>query len=71
MNDLPQCPPCHGDCNQGRNCNALSPMAKLMLEVNRLSDELELANKKLEYMRQKAPMTYKSMEAVCIAIKHS
>ena len=46
MSDLPICPPCHGDCNQGRNCNALNPMATMMLEINRLSIELEKANKK-------------------------
>jgi len=45
MSDLPICPPCHGECNQGRNCNALDPMATMMLEVNRLSIELEKANK--------------------------
>ena len=71
MNNAPKCPPCHGNCRQGRDCNAEPTIATLMLEVNRLSGELELANAKLEYMRQKAPMTYKSMEAVCIAIKHS
>ena len=61
MNDLPICPPCHGDCNQGRNCNALNPMASLMLEVNRLSIELEKSHKNLLWIKTYAPLTYQAM----------
>jgi hypothetical protein len=61
MNDLPICPPCHGDCNQGRNCNALNPMARLMLEVNRLSIELEKSHNNLLWIKTHAPLTYQAM----------
>lgn len=61
MSDLPICPPCHGDCNQGRNCNALNPMATMMLEINRLSIELEKATVKLNWLKNHAPLTYQSM----------
>ena len=45
MNKNLKCPPCHGDCRQGRDCNAEPTIATLMLEINRLSIELEKANK--------------------------
>jgi hypothetical protein len=61
MSDLPICPPCHGECNQGRNCNALNPMATMMLEINRLSIELEQSTVKLNWLKNHAPLTYQSM----------
>jgi hypothetical protein len=61
MNDNPKCPPCHGDCRQGRDCNAEPSIARLMLEVNRLSIELEQSNKKLAWFKKHAPITYELM----------
>jgi hypothetical protein len=50
-----KCPPCHGDCNQGRTCNAEPTIATLMLEVNRLSVELEKEKAKIGVLANSCP----------------